>query len=312
MKRLITLLICLSLILFTIIEFDTITNKIITHFTYSEKIAITNKNKYAKEKNYEYVQITKDFIPYSYQDLLNIFYTVLDSGLDEFTFFCPSEYEKCISDVNSISTNDNNEILTTLGNYVSPFNNFKSIKVKSSTTGEVNIFITHLYADNQITNINNKIDSIYKEIIKDTDTKENIIKKFHDYIINNTKYDVDFEKELEKLNNGEISKTAHSSNTAIGPLFEGYAICSGYTDAMALVLDRLNIENYKIASVTHVWNAVNLNNKWLHIDLTWDDPVTTNNTDTLLDKFYLINTKDLNTYDIKEHEFDKSVYIEAK
>ncbi len=96
-------------------------------------------------------------------------------------------------------------------------------------------------------------------------------------------------------------------------MFEGYAICSGYTDAMALVLDRLGLNNFKVASTTHVWNAVKLNNQWLHLDLTWDDPVSQDTQkDNLLHKFYLINTPTLEEFDIVDHAFNKSFYIELK
>ena len=79
---------------------------------------------------------------------------------------------------------------------------------------------------------------------------------------------------------------------------------------MALFLNRLNIPNYKVASNTHVWNALFLENAWIHLDLTWDDPVTENGKDTLLHKFYLIDTASLEKYNITDHEFDKTIYEE--
>ena len=78
-------------------------------------------------------------------------------------------------------------------------------------------------------------------------------------------------------------------------------------------LNNLGVDNFKISSKTHVWNAVYLNDKWLHLDLTWDDPVTINSdTQTLSHKFYLIDTKSLDAYKISDHEFDKSIYPELK
>ena len=95
--------------------------------------------------------------------------------------------------------------------------------------------------------------------------QEEKIRAIHDYIINNTEYDVE---------RNETGTSNYDSNTAYGALIQGKAICSGYADAMALFLARFNIPNYKIASGTHVWNAVYINNTWLHLDLTWDDPVS--------------------------------------
>ena len=97
----------------------------------------------------------------------------------------------------------------------------------------------------------------------------------------------------------------------MGPLFYGTAVCSGYSDLMELFLIKFNLRNFKVASNTHVWNAVYLNGEWLNIDLTWDDPVIKGtNVDTLQHDFFLINTQKLLEFDIKDHTFDSTVYRE--
>ena len=53
---------------------------------------LEKKNQYAKEKTYKYVQTTENFVPYNYQELINTFYTVLDSGTNEFSFYCDKKY----------------------------------------------------------------------------------------------------------------------------------------------------------------------------------------------------------------------------
>ena len=40
--------------------------------------------------------------------------------------------------------------------------------------------------------------------------------------------------------------TKYKSEIAYGPLFEGYAVCGGYTDLMELFLEKMNIKSYKI------------------------------------------------------------------
>lgn len=306
-KRVFTLLFCGLISFLVIYKLDTIVTFCTNLFNGTPKVVLEDKNKYAKNGNYAYVKTTDNFVPYNYQELLNIIYTVLDAGYDNFTFYCPNEYTDCISDIEKISDPSNVDILTTLGNYVSPFNNFTSIRIEYDTAGEITIDINHLYSDEEITKINTKIDEIWKTIVKKDMTKEDIIYTFHDYIINHTKYDINYEKELK------TGVTTHQSSKAIGPLFEGYAICSGYTDTLAIILDRLGIPNFKVASNTHVWNAVKMNEEWEHIDLTWDDPVSENHeTNNLLHKFFLINTKTLEEFDIKDHTFNKSTYIELK
>lgn len=306
-KRIFTLLVCCILTLFVLIKLDSIVNHISSLFNTTPKVVVEDANQYAKNLNYEYAQLTDNFVPYNFQELINIFYTVLDRGYNTFTFYCPKEYTDCIKDVETISDPQNVDLLTTIGNFVAPFNNFTSLKVVYDTAGEVTITVIHLYSDEDILNINNKIDSLWKELVTNDMSNEDIIYAFHDYIINHTKYDENYEKELE---NG---KTTYQSSKANGPLFEGYGICSGYTDVMAIILDRLGLKNFKIASDTHVWNAVYINDSWRHLDLTWDDPVSEDHSkDNLLHKFFLIDTSSLEEFDIKDHSFDKTTYLEMK
>ena len=70
-----------------------------------------------------------------------------------------------------------------------------------------------------------------------------------------------------------------------------------------------NIINYKISNDSHIWNLVYVNGKWLHIDVTWDDPISDTNQNR--DTYFLIDTKTLGNLDDKTHNFDKSIYKEA-
>lgn len=312
MKRIVTILICILFIAATSYKLPKITDKISSYFYTTPKVLLQNKNFYAKNASYEYVSITDTMAPYNFQELMNIFYTVLDYGYENFTFYCPAEYQECIDDVIRISKPNSLEVLTNIGNFVSPFNNFKTIKVLYDRAGEVTIIVDHIYSNEDIRKINSKLDDLWTSLVTDDMDNEGIIYAFHDYFINNTKYDTAYEEEIKKY-----GKTTHDSSRANGLLFEGFAICAGYTDAMALVLDRLNLPNFKVASTTHVWNVVYLNDTWLHLDLTWDDPVDDPNAgsaskDILLHKFYLINTETLEDFDIEDHTYDKSVYLEIK
>ena len=304
MKRIITILLSLGIIAVTFIYLNKISNRLSTYFNNTPKVPKILKNQYAKEKDYQYVQITDDFVPYNYQELLNVFYTILDSGINNFTFYCPNEYTDCIKDVEYISNPDNVITLTNIGNFVSPYNNFTSLKVKYDTAGEVNVDVTRLYNKEEITKISNKVDQIWKEIITEGMNNSDIIYAFHDYIINHTKYDQEFDEKRKD--------NKHDSARAYGLLFENIAICSGYTDTMAILLNKLGIDNFKVASDNHVWNAFYYDDQWWHLDLTWDDPVTKSGIDRLEHSFFKIDTKTLETFEIENHTFDKSVYLELK
>ena len=106
--------------------------------------------------------------------------------------------------------------------------------------------------------------------------------------------------------------TTYRSDIAYGPLLQGYGICGGYADAMELFLEKMGIINYKISSDQHVWNAVYLDQKWYHLDLTWDDPVTTNGENYLEHTFFMIDTPTLLATELSEHNFNQSIYSELK
>lgn len=308
MKRLITLIICISIVGTSIVKLPEITEIINSYFYSAQTVVLPEANKYAKNQTFEYVSTTDNFVPYNFQELLNIFYTILDRGYQNFTFYCPIEYEDCVNDVIKISDSNNKEILTTLGNFVSPFNNFTMLRVKYDSAGEITVNINYSYNTEDKRLINNKLDDLWAKLVTPEMDEEDIIYAFHDYFINTTKYDEEYTEETKKY-----EPTTSSSSKANGVLFEGKAICSGYTDAMALVLDRLKLPNFKVASTTHVWNAVKINDQWLHLDLTWDDPVSLDKSkDNLLHKFFLIDTKTLLEFDIEDHNYNKSFYLELK
>jgi len=91
----------------------------------------------------------------------------------------------------------------------------------------------------------------------------------------------------------------------------GISICGGYSDIIAIYLNTLGIKNYKITSDNHIWNLVELDGVWYHLDATWDDPVASDGNQYLLDNFLLIDTNKLFELDTLEHTFDRSIYMEA-
>ena len=103
-----------------------------------------------------------------------------------------------------------------------------------------------------------------------------------------------------------------TSHKATGPLINNIALCSGYSDAMKIYLDKLKITNYKISNTNHIWNLVYINNNWLHLDLTWDDPITSNGKDILLHKFFLISSDELHKIDSTGHNYNIKYYPELK
>ncbi len=271
------------------------------------KVSAPSKNNYDNDYKFKFVQKTDEFHVQNKQGILNVIYTILNSGQEEFTFYCGKNYKDCSSDLKEVS--ENQALLSVINNMVSPYNSYKKLYITTNTYGKSTVKIDKLYSADDIDKINSKIEEIIKEIIKGNMNNEQKIRAFHDYVINHSIYDEERALQIEK---GEDKTFKYNSHKANGPLLEEVALCSGYSDAMKIYLDQLKIPNYKISNDNHIWNLVYINDKWLHLDLTWDDPVTSDKSNILLDKFFLIDTNALLKLDATNHNFNKDYYPEIE
>lgn len=255
------------------------------------------KNEYYRNYNFKYVANTDNFTPNTKQDILNIYYTIINSGMENFTFYCPDTYETCLDDVKDIAYNKT--VLSNINDFVHPYNSFNQIETSFDSLGEINIKVIHNYTEEMEIILDYKIDEIIKNKITDDMNAVNKIRIIHDYIVNNTKYD---------QNRSDKNIFEYKSNNAYGVLIEGYGICSGYTDSMMLFLEKLNIKSYKVSSENHVWNKVFINNNWYNLDLTWDDPVNSDGSDSLEHTFFLVTDDEMLKNDKTEHTYNEDVY----
>ena len=299
MKKIGKFLIWLSFILIVYGCREPIYSFIASKIVLNTEVSLEEKNSYYLTYDFETVKDVDEFNINNKQDLINLYYSILNRGVSDFDFYCPKEYENCIEDVISL-TNDQT-LLSGINGYVHPFNSFDTIETTYDSLKRVNLKIIKTYTDVEMDKINNKVKEIVTDVVKDEKDPKKIIKLIHDHIINNSKYD------KERADNNVIK---YSSNTAYGVLIEGYGICSGYADAMAIFLDYYNIPNFKVSSDNHVWNAVYLDGKWQHLDLTWDDPITSSGEDIVIDDFFLIDFKTLLELDKTEHTIDLDFYKE--
>ena len=306
MKNFFKVIFLLAILGIVYVYHNDISNFLITKYISTRNVTLNSSNDYKKDANYGFVKQTNEFHVKDYQNILDTIYTVLNNGWDEFKFYCDTNYKECITDVESIT--DNDELISHINNYVHPYNNYDSIQVTYNQLGEVTININKLYNNEEIAEINKKIDEVYNSIITNDMSNYDKIKTIHDYIINNTVYDnIKGDFVLGKSNTDSIYK----SHKAYGPLLQGYAICSGYSDAMAIFLNKMGIPNYKISSNNHVWNLVYLDNQWLHLDLTWDDPIVSNGENKLTHNFFLIDDNTLKEKNTEQHQYDTNIYKEA-
>lgn len=264
-------------------------------------VTIGEKNEYYRDYDFTFVKNTNNFSPSNYQDILDIYYTVINAGKSNFTFYCPKEYPSCIDDIKTLANDQNT--LSDINNYVHPYNGFSHIESEYDSLGKVTINIVRNYTEEDINLINKKIDELMPQLTSNYNSLETNIKNVHDYIINNARYD------SARSDNNVLT---YKSDTAYGPLFQGYAICGGYTDLMQLFLERLNVKNFRVSSDNHIWNVLYINNTWKHLDLTWDDPVASDGKDYLEYNYFLINTNQLLTLEQTQHYFNLEHYTELK
>ncbi|MFI3250068.1 MAG: transglutaminase domain-containing protein, partial [Eubacteriales bacterium] len=104
--------------------------------------------------------------------------------------------------------------------------------------------------------------TMYYQYVSSASTDLDKVKAIHDTIINNTTYEY----------------TGSRSHTAAAVFVDGKAVCDGYAKAFNLLSYMAGISSMRItgyAGEDHAWNLVNVMGTWYHIDVTWDDPIST-------------------------------------
>lgn len=267
-------------------------------YTKDELIKSSSK-KYMLNYNFSYAKQTDDFYAKNKSQIVDIIYTALNEGSDNFSFYC--DYDKCIEDFKSILYNE--DVFNNLANFIHPFNTLNSYQF-SFSGNLITVTGTKTYSSSEIAQIESKVNSVINEVTNGSMSKREKIIAIHNYIVNNTKY---------------LNSNRSSQHRASGPLLYGESVCEGYSHAMAIFLNKLSIPNYRISSPTHQWNLTYIDNSWYHIDVTWDDPIVYDASgnptgqDILRDDYLFITTSKLQSLDTgNDHKFNKSIYIEAK
>ncbi len=125
-------------------------------------------------------------------------------------------------------------------------------------------------ADSRIKAID-KLDRVVADILNErpmTDDQYEVELYLHDKLAAICTYDFTAE-------NAEF-QYPHSFS-AYGALVEGKAVCTGYSQAMQLLLKRIGIPctvitgHDKQTGTPHMWNLVTINGKNYHLDVTWND-----------------------------------------
>ena len=118
----ICLLFCIVFVIY--IFKDNISNFITDDIIYGGSNKVLTYNEYYLNYDYSYIQNIDSTDIKSRQEVLNIFYTVLNSGDNSFSFYC--NYDNCLNDVKELISNEDD--VANINNFVHPFNSFSSKK----------------------------------------------------------------------------------------------------------------------------------------------------------------------------------------
>ena len=112
--------------------------------------------------------------------------------------------------------------------------------------------------------LNNAVNEIVTNI--PSGLKEYHLEKFiHNTLVDNCTYSVGV----------ETADDGWENFTVYGALVNGSAVCEGYAHSMCMLLNKVGIDCYYAngygENSPHMWNTVNIDGNWYHLDSTWDD-----------------------------------------
>lgn len=88
----------------------------------------------------------------------------------------------------------------------------------------------------------------------------------HDYLAAQYNYDY-------AALNGIETRQYSEHYSALGLLLNGKAVCQGYSELYAILLNKVGVPARFVSSddLNHAWNYVRIGGTWYHVDVTWDD-----------------------------------------
>ncbi len=242
--------------------------------------------------------LNKDKVAVDLVELTTMINQQIDEGKKSGTFYIKGISEEDVSDIN---------------NYICSLNGSVSkYGIIDKARGGMKVMFTYELSDNYY---------VYKKytVGEEIPSERQTAQKLYDEVVNIIKttisYDMtDYEKELaihdyivSTCQYGQVEYSKEYAFCAYGALVQKKAVCNGYAQAMALLLNCLGIENEIVtgwgADELHAWNIVNLDGQWYQLDVTWNDALPDTGEDV---KHKYFNVTDDIMDD--EHTWDKENY----
>jgi hypothetical protein len=148
--------------------------------------------------------------------------------------------------------------------------------------------------------VDSKVKSVLKGLKLEGASDYKKVKAIHDYIIKRVSYDTTLVK-----------------TSAYDAMINKSTVCEGYSMLAYRLFTEAGLKSRIISGTgnggAHAWNIVKVKDKWYNIDLTWDDPISSDGKPMLTYDYFLKSTKDFTGHkrdaEYKTDEFVKSYPI---
>jgi transglutaminase-like putative cysteine protease len=160
-----------------------------------------------------------------------------------------------------------------------------------------------LYPSDEIQSDDFRITNLLSDILYGVSNEADKIKIIHDYLVQNTVYDMSCyasgeQRDWKPQDALTVMGTRHHFDPQYEPAGHFFAVCEGYSNTAAALLRAAGIETRYVVSGTigHAWNEVYTGGSWKFLDVTWDDPMKSstswydNGPSFVRYTYYLLNT----------------------
>lgn len=134
----------------------------------------------------------------------------------------------------------------------------------------VEYYMTQEEIDSEFAILDKEVNKYKKGINSNWNDLEKILYT-NNYVCSLLQYNYDEAyKEINGAANTEINYRVHKLN---GGLIDKSPVCDGYARTLNYLLSSININSSIVSSeeMCHAWSLVQLNNKYYHLDVTWND-----------------------------------------
>lgn len=162
----------------------------------------------------------------------------------------------------------------------------------NSTVVDVTINYEYKMTKDMATDLDTKAKEIVASITSSSMNLADKERAIHDWIVNNIQYD-----------------KAYSIYDPYNTLIKHTGVCEGYSLLAQKMFTIAGIKSVVVEGTadggSHAWNMINIYGKWYHVDITWDDPISSK--DILSYDYYNLTDKQMSL----SHTWDTTKYPSA-